>query len=209
MRRKPKSHYETLGVAADATPDQVKRAYRAKAQKHHPDKGGEAEQFAEVAAAYEVLSDPQRRLLYDTTGQDRERPPIEDEANQLLLTLFNQILSSGKTGNVLDFIREHLDGLTRSFKGDKARLSDRKRTLGKLRKKITSTAETNLAHVVIDNEMTAVEHAIADIDHKSAIVSACKELLESYSEEKDKESAAPRSIYFQSAGFDFTKGGFR
>ena len=67
-------HYETLGVSRDATDEELKRAYRREARKHHPDAnpgdpGAEA-RFKEVSAAYEVLSDPDRRSLYDRFGTD-------------------------------------------------------------------------------------------------------------------------------------------
>jgi DnaJ homolog subfamily B member 4 len=64
-----KSFYDTLGVAKDCTPDQLKKAYRKLALKTHPDKGGKEEEFKKVAKAYEVLSDPEQRNLYDSFGE--------------------------------------------------------------------------------------------------------------------------------------------
>jgi curved DNA-binding protein len=58
-------HYETLGVQRDATEQDIKRAYRKLASKHHPDKGGDQEQFKRIQGAYEVLSDPDKRAQYD------------------------------------------------------------------------------------------------------------------------------------------------
>ncbi|QCP05927.1 molecular chaperone DnaJ [Brevibacterium sp. CS2] len=62
-------HYATLGVDRDATPDEIKKAYRRLARKLHPDvnPGHEAE-FKEVAVAYEILSDPNKRQTYDLGG---------------------------------------------------------------------------------------------------------------------------------------------
>lgn len=59
--------YEILGVASDATPEQIKKAYRTLASKTHPDIGGPAMAplFRTVQAAYETLSDPSRRAAYD------------------------------------------------------------------------------------------------------------------------------------------------
>lgn len=59
------SHYDTLGVSAEATPEEIKKAYRKLSMKHHPDKGGDEEVFKKVADAYTVLSDPQKRQQYD------------------------------------------------------------------------------------------------------------------------------------------------
>jgi DnaJ-class molecular chaperone len=58
-------HYKTLGVAKNATPDEIKKAYRKLASQHHPDKGGDKNKFQEVQSAYDVLSDPQKRNEYD------------------------------------------------------------------------------------------------------------------------------------------------
>ena len=63
------NHYETLGIAKTATPDEIKKAYRKLASKHHPDKGGDTAMFQQVEEAYRVLSDPQQRQQYDNPVQ--------------------------------------------------------------------------------------------------------------------------------------------
>lgn len=63
------NYYETLGVPPDATPDDIKRAYRKMAAKHHPDRGGSTAQFQEIQRAYDTLSDPQKRAQHDNPQQ--------------------------------------------------------------------------------------------------------------------------------------------
>lgn len=58
-------HYQTLGVPKNATPDDIKKAYRKLASQHHPDKGGDTAKFQEIQSAYEVLGDPEKRQQYD------------------------------------------------------------------------------------------------------------------------------------------------
>lgn len=57
--------YRELGVSVGADPRFIRSAYLAKARAHHPDLGGTVDQMARLNAAYELLSDPQRRATYD------------------------------------------------------------------------------------------------------------------------------------------------
>lgn len=79
-----KDYYETLGIQRDATPAQLKGAYRKLARKYHPDVSKEADaeaRFKEVGEAYKVLKDPESRASYDQlganwkNGQDFQPPP--------------------------------------------------------------------------------------------------------------------------------------
>lgn len=59
-------HYQTLGLKPDATVDQIKKAYRSLAMKHHPDRGGDQAKFKDISVAYDTLSDPQKKAEYDS-----------------------------------------------------------------------------------------------------------------------------------------------
>ena len=61
-------HYQTLGVKKNASQDEIKKAYRSLANKHHPDKGGDQAKFKDISVAYDTLSDPNKRQEYDMGG---------------------------------------------------------------------------------------------------------------------------------------------
>jgi len=73
-----KSLYDTLGIPKNASADEIKKAYRKLARKHHPDANpGDTdaeERFKEVQQAYDVLSDPEKRKQYDRFGTQNGRP---------------------------------------------------------------------------------------------------------------------------------------
>ena len=85
--------YETLEVEKDATPAQIKKAYRKLAVKHHPDKGGDEHKFKEISAAYEILSDEEKRKAYDKYGLEG----VDDEggAAQRGEDLFSMFFGGG------------------------------------------------------------------------------------------------------------------
>ncbi|MBW2255389.1 MAG: J domain-containing protein [Deltaproteobacteria bacterium] len=75
--------YALLGVARDADPEQIKQAFRTHARRLHPDRNSgdaaEAARFGRIAAAYSVLSDPDRRLVYDRFGLHAVRERFVEE----------------------------------------------------------------------------------------------------------------------------------
>lgn len=60
--------YNTLGVSKDASQDEIRKAYKKLAVQNHPDKGGDESKFKEISAAYEILSDEQKRNQYNQIG---------------------------------------------------------------------------------------------------------------------------------------------
>jgi hypothetical protein len=69
-KKSKRCHYEVLGIERDATTDQIKKAFRINAVKHHPDKGGDPELFKLMSEAYAVLSDDSKRARYDRYGHE-------------------------------------------------------------------------------------------------------------------------------------------
>src|SRR4051812_7353582 len=81
-----RDYYQVLGLEKTATAEEVKKAYRQLAVKHHPDKNpGDKtaeEKFKELGEAYEALSDPQKRAAYDQYGHAAFDPRMRTGGNR-------------------------------------------------------------------------------------------------------------------------------
>lgn len=75
------SYYSTLGLQPGASPEEIKKAFKKAAMKHHPDRGGDEATFKKINEAYEVLSDPQKKQMVDM-GMDPLNPHQGRGGNQ-------------------------------------------------------------------------------------------------------------------------------
>jgi molecular chaperone DnaJ len=107
-----RDYYAVLGVGRTAGPDDIKKAFRALALRWHPDKNpGDAEaerRFREVAEAWDVLGDPEKRARYDRMGPlftHDGRPPRPDELNEILLDALGGLFGRKRAGDRGDDIR--------------------------------------------------------------------------------------------------------
>ena len=129
------SYYELLGIEGQATDDEIKKAYRKKALELHPDRnygneGAATKTFAEVQAAYEVLSDPQERAWYDShesailrgddrSGQDEAptysnvRITTADDLARMVRKFNSNVEFSDAPSGFFGFIRETFDQLAK------------------------------------------------------------------------------------------------
>jgi DnaJ family protein A protein 2 len=87
-------YYDLLGVDKKANENEIKKAFRKLAMKLHPDKGGDENKFKEVSLAYEVLSDPKKRDLYDKYGEDGLKEGGAHQAGDI----FSQMFGGGMRG---------------------------------------------------------------------------------------------------------------
>lgn len=172
-----KDYYKTLGVKKKATPEQIKEAYRNKSKIHHPDKGGDAEEFKELAEAYEVLSDPEKRECYDKYGV-----PI-DKFEKALGDVLAQIMKPTQE----DFILEPLDAIGKirdryvgAKKSSKDKLKALKKDFEEL--KVQNNGKISLVLQAMDK---MVEYGTRAIEDCELTIKACDQLEEQFLTAKD------------------------
>ncbi len=117
-----KDYYKIMGVARDASQDEIKRAYRTLARKYHPDVSKEPQaeaRFKEVGEAYEVLKDPEKRVAYDRLGANWKanqefRPPPDWNAG---FEFSERGFTSGGSSQYSDFFESLFGQAFRSAQG--------------------------------------------------------------------------------------------
>jgi DnaJ-class molecular chaperone len=99
------NYYSILGLQKGCSQEEIKKAYRKLASQHHPDKGGDTATFQNVQAAYEILSDPQKRAQYDMGGGTAR--PNQGQGNfrdfDDINDIFAQAFAGGFGGNRFNF----------------------------------------------------------------------------------------------------------
>jgi molecular chaperone DnaJ len=114
-----RDYYEVLGITKTATADEIKKAYRKLSKQTHPDVGGDAEAFKEIAEAYEVLSDDNKKSKYDVYGhagpQQQAYDPMQDFMRR---SGFGMRQNKGQNMNltVKLTLEDIFNGVTKKFK---------------------------------------------------------------------------------------------
>jgi curved DNA-binding protein CbpA len=207
------NHYETLGIPNDATDDQIRSAWRAKAKSHHPDKGGNTEVMASINIAYSVLSDADRRARYDETGEDAEQNSEAQEARNLLIRGFTDMVQRkikyGRIAHVRNGLVEAQDRCNTQIANTRAEIE----ALQRDKDSITTSDEYNAYNAVLDMCIKNGETQIAALERNLQIVRLAMEMLQSYeSQRPEVEPAAPYPLnqYFvrHDSGFGRSGGMF-
>ena len=198
------SLYDDLGVAPDATPEQLTAAYRRLSKQHHPDAGGDAEAFARVTHAASILRDPARRAQYDATGREDFREVAPDaEAFALLVGEFALLLGefvSGALDGSVDLIARVKVQLNRAVKEHRAQ-ADKMRAMARrlddsaarLARK-TSDAD-GLASLIADQARQLAD-LIGQIDAHLVNLTRAVELADDWDWRTDQRPPADASGWF-------------
>lgn len=103
------NYYEILGVSENCSQADIKKAYRAKAQKIHPDKGGNKEEFEKLLEAYNCLKNPQSREYYDVHKSAPNHRPFDVDSE--IAAILREIIADERTmrqGNLVSAIQQEI-----------------------------------------------------------------------------------------------------
>lgn len=154
-----KDPYEVLGLPRDAAPEAIRYAYRKLAQLHHPDKGGDEKKFKEVALAYEILSNPERRKAFDEGKLDEDGKPMR-KAKDVVMHAMQDIIQqfADKEVNLVKAIRDAVaEGRAECQKNlENSRVSSRK-VEKRMKALVYKGKEDSPLHMMLGQRLQALE----------------------------------------------------
>lgn len=183
------NHYEILGVPKNATESEIKRAFRKKASKAHPDKeGGSSEKMAALNKAWMCLGDPQKRIRYDQTGDEGDGPSPEQKGQGILVSFFNAELENGSGKNITDKVRKALKKHISDGEKFYSKFDAEMKKLVKSQKKIKKkTPGFDILHEIINSKINVVELNRSRLTMNLADANEALRLLDEYEEESEPE----------------------
>jgi len=174
------SHYDILGVPPDASPEEIKHAYRKRARKAHPDRGGATEEMALINTANDVLSSPERRARYDRGESTAPQKTPEALARDTFVEFLSQCID--KEG--IDVLEEVAVNITRTILTTEAgvlRAQKTREILLRRREHIHTSDERNLAHMIIDQRVEQLDKYLEQANAILTNLHMARDLCESYS----------------------------
>lgn len=199
--------YEVLGVAPNASADQIKAEWKVLSWAFHPDRNPAADagqRMAEINQAYEILSTPVRKAHYDATGKIEQPKSMEMRIFNEALAAIAATLSEPSNDIVAQakfLVQKKLNELTvgsQNLRGMRERLREQ-------RKGIKTNQKTNLFHMVIDQQLGQIEEKLQQNYDADDVVTGAFKLLQDYEKEPDAPQFAP-FIASWSAGTSSTTG---
>jgi DnaJ-class molecular chaperone len=180
------SLYDDLGVPRDATTEQIIAAFRAKAKAHHPDAGGDPEDFAKVQRAAEVLRDPVTRARYDETGS-ADNGPDNDQARaaSLLCDVFRQVRQRFSDRfdriDLAGELRRGIDQLHEGLAKDRARLTNDRDLNGHARLRLRHSGKgADFLRSMLEDEAAKITRLLAELDHRQRIIDLASKMAREY-----------------------------
>jgi curved DNA-binding protein CbpA len=200
--------YDVLGVAKDAKPEEIKRAYRRAAKKAHPDRNhGDHSKMVALNGAYATVGDPEKRERYDSGRSDgRYEQTDEYKARDICLNLFAQMMESAPDSqDPIQLMRDSIRDQQGNFRQSISTGREKIKRLEKRKKRLKFTGKgVNFLLDLIENQVQKITEKITQDEENVRLGDLAVELLKSFAcepEEKDRAAAhdtfGPRFFTFR------------
>ena len=197
MNKKSDKLFDLLSIALDSSKEKIKKAFREKAKKMHPDKGGNQEDFNQIVKAYEILSDDEKKDNYDKGI--KEGITLEDEATQVLLKIFEEIISLKIQDDYLSVKESLEDTINRSIKkvdNDYLSLYKKIKRLEEIKDKVSSKG-INLYQNMIEQHIRGYEVTLKNISRQKDVLQEALKISKDYKDVGLKKRPEEDNGYFK------------
>ena len=175
--------YNVLDADPSDTIDKIKKSYRKKIKKFHPDHGGDPQEFTRIKKAYDVLSDPEKRIKYDKgepIAEDQNK--IDYHVNILLTQYFQQYILDNY---IVLKIQKDLKDLCQIGQKKVTQLeSSIKMYTSQLDNVYRKDEFENIYHSVIHQKLNEFKFELSDIQYRIQVISLAIKELDNYYEKK-------------------------
>ena len=189
--------YDVLAVTKNATAEQIKKAYRKLAMKHHPDKGGDELQFKELSIAYSVLSDEKKRNRYDETGQvEEERDPF----NEVLAAFVSDLQDNVDSLNtdIIDVAKRKIKKEIKEVNLARIQTENKIKYLNFFLKRIKKDTESNVFNLVTKSKIDQLSSKLEAINKTMDIMKRMQDVFNgdiAYDFESEDEYTSSKEEY--------------
>lgn len=174
--------YKVLGVERDASAKEIKKAYRAKVKKCHPDHHTDAdpEEIKELNKAYEILANPQKRDRFDRGEDPSVIPDEEAEINNVIVQHFSQVaeIEDWEHQDLIGLMKQALDKLVPRMRRDAKEGTKEIERLQKMHARLKAKDGSTLLHKVLESKIDKARHMITGIEKDIETHSAARARLD-------------------------------
>lgn len=186
-----KSPYEILEVDKKASQEQIKRAYRKKASKAHPDiNGGSSESFLPVKWAYDILSDEEMKRQFDETGFVKEKS-LKNLALEQVLTLLAQVIQAVpelESADLMKMMRQHISNDARNASDNRLKhLKESERVMKSALRFVHKNGGENTLKMVLEQRSEALKTVALKLDEQIKLFNDMLTILDDFEYRFEKE----------------------
>lgn len=188
--------YQVLSIGRDASGEDIKVAWRRFSKQHHPDKGGDKETFQRGQRAYEILSDPEKRRIYDETGDAGFANGRRKEVERGILDVINIVIEqNGERGSIIKsakkIYRDKIPQFQRQGEAATVQLERYKRIRSRLRFKPQKEGERDIITEFFDVKEAGCQTAIESAKQCVEMAEESLKLLDQW-----EDAGGPESLYW-------------
>lgn len=196
-----KDLYKILGLDNTATKEEIKKAFKSLSQKKHPDKGGDEEEYSDIAQAYYILSNHDRKQQYDNTGSLSGKPTMESQVNSHIASLFKYIIDGERfQGNIIDECKEQTKaGIIEVHEKIKSAKNQNRRLVKQLNR--VTTTSNNLFESLLTEKIKENDSHLENLDHTSKLLQEIKSRLDKYQDNGAQDESINSGLRLNSIRF--------